>query len=157
MHTFMQFCDYSLASQDLDAEIQRLVSARRISEAQANSLNRKALRVFFSGKLARRVLAADNVYRELRLSSFLPASQLFDTDSDAPVLVRGFADCVFEENGGLVLIDYKTDRVSSAEELLSRYRRQIEFYSEVASKTLKLPVKSAALYSFHLSKLCEYR
>ena len=77
-------------------------------------------------------------------------------DSDEKVLVRGISDCVFEESGELILVDYKTDRVKSEKELLERYRNQIAFYSKVVSKTLQKPVKKAVLYSFYLSKVCEY-
>ena len=71
--------------------------------------------------------------------------------------MRGISDCVFEENGELVLVDYKTDRVKSEEELLERYKNQIAFYRKVIEKTLQKPVKKAVLYSFYLSKVCEYR
>ena len=81
---------------------------------------------------------------------------MFDTDSEEQVLVRGISDCVFEENGELVLVDYKTDRVKTESELLERYKNQIAFYRKVIEKTLQKPVKSAVLYSFSLSKVCKY-
>ena len=73
------------------------------------------------------------------------------------MLIQGIADCVFEENGELVLVDYKTDRVSSEEELLDLYKNQIAFYRKAVEKTLKKPVKEAVLYSFALNKICIYK
>ena len=72
-------------------------------------------------------------------------------------MVQGIADCVFEENGELVLVDYKTDRVQSEEELLCEYKNQIAFYKYAVEKSLKKPVKQAALYSFYLNKPCFYK
>lgn len=156
MHTFMQFCDYSASKNDLESEIARLVSEGFLTEEQGNSLNREALNAFFGSEFAGRIFNSDHIYREIKVSSFVPVSELYGIDSDEKVLVRGISDCVFEENGSLVLVDYKTDRVKTEKELLERYRKQIAFYSKVVSKTLKKPVKKAVLYSFYLSKVCEY-
>ena len=70
--------------------------------------------------------------------------------------MQGIADCVFEEQDGLVLVDYKTDRVSNQQELLDRYKNQVAFYRYAVSKTLDKPVKEAVLYSFYLQKVCFY-
>ena len=156
MHTFMQFCDYAAARDDLSGEIERLQSLGFLTKIQADSLNMVQLRDFFSGSFAKRIFCAEKIYRELKISSFIEANRIFDTDSNEKVLVRGIADCVFEEQGSLVLVDYKTDRVKSEQELLDRYKNQIAFYREVIEKTLKKPVKSAVLYSFYMSKVCEY-
>lgn len=157
MHTFMQFCDYKAARDDLESEITRIKSLGYISDVQAQSLSRKELSDFFGCDFAKRMFSADNIYREIKISSFVNADEIFDTESKEQVLVRGISDCVFEENGELVLVDYKTDRVKTEEELLGRYKNQIAFYRKVIEKTLQKPVKKAVLYSFYLSKVCEYR
>lgn len=157
MHTFMQFCDYKAAKNDIESEISRVLSLGYINDVQAQSLNRKELSDFFNSDFAKRMFCADNIYREIKISSFVSANEIFDTDSKEQVLVRGISDCVFEENGELVLVDYKTDRVKTEEELLDRYKNQIAFYRKVIEKTLQKPVKKAVLYSFYLSKVCEYR
>lgn len=157
MHTFMQFCDYTAAKKDIENEISRLRSSGYISSAQADSIDRKALSDFFNGDFAGRMFSADKIYREIKISSFVKANEIFETDSAEKILVRGISDCVFEENGYLILVDYKTDRVKSETELLERYKNQIAFYRKVIEKTLQKPVKSAVLYSFYLSKVCEYR
>lgn len=156
MHTFMQFCNYKLASEDLEKEISRLAKCGFLSEIQAQSLNRKQLQDFFMSDFANRMFSSDHIYREIKISSFVKANEVFETDSEEQVLVRGISDCVFEENGELVLVDYKTDRVKTESELLERYKNQIAFYRKVIEKTLQKPVKSAVLYSFSLSKVCKY-
>ena len=157
MHTFMQFCDYQNSKNNLEKEIDRTVEKGYISSEQAAVLDREALSAFFDGELAERMFGADNIYREIRVSSFVSLRELGEADSDEEVLVRGISDCVFEENGELVLVDYKTDRVKNENELLERYKNQIGFYKSVVSKTLGKPVKQAVLYSFCLGKSCYYK
>lgn len=157
MHSFMQYCIYEKAKSDLTSEIDRLTAHGFITKEQADVLDKKKLSAFFTSDFADRMFHADKIYREIKVSSFIKANEIYDTDFDDNVLVQGIADCVFEENGELVLLDYKTDRVNSSEELLDRYKKQIQFYRSAVSKTLKKPVKEAALYSFCLQKVCYYK
>jgi len=156
MHTFMQFCDYKKSKSNLEGEIERMVETGFLSAEQADSLNRKALNQFFQSDFAERMFDADNIYREIKVSSFVPLKELENTDSDEEILIQGISDCVFEENGELVLVDYKTDRISNENELLDMYKNQIAFYKKAVSKTLNKKVKAAVLYSFHLGKVCYY-
>ena len=66
------------------------------------------------------------------------------------VLIQGIIDVFFEEEGGLVLLDYKTDAVSSMEELWNRYETQLDYYQEAVQKLSGKPVRERMLYSFHL-------
>lgn len=156
MHSFMQYCIYENAKLDLNGEIDRLFSLGFITQEQADSLDRKKLSAFFNSAFADRMFHADKIYREIKVSSFIKANEIYDTDFDDKILVQGIADCVFEEKGELILLDYKTDRVSSEEELLDRYKKQIQFYKFAVAKTLNKPVKQAALYSFALERICYY-
>ena len=71
------------------------------------------------------------------------------------MLVQGIADCVFAEEDGLVLVDYKTDRVKTPEELADRYRSQLLFYKQALEQLLEQPVKEMILYSFALGETVE--
>jgi ATP-dependent helicase/nuclease subunit A len=157
MHAFMQYCDYNLAKNNLDLEIARLSDSGFITDEQAKSLNKQKLNNLFQSDFAKRMFESDNIYREIKVSTFVPVNQLEDTDYDDKVLIQGIADCVFEENGELVLVDYKTDKVNSDDELLDLYKNQISFYKNAVSKTLGKPVKQAMLYSFSLDKECIYK
>ncbi len=157
MHTFMQFCDYDNARNNLENEITRLTERSFITSQQADSLNRNALAEFFNGEFGKRIFKSDKLYRELKISSFVKVRELEDIDSDEEVLIQGISDCVFEEDGELVLVDYKTDRIKSEEQLLDMYRNQIAFYKSAVSKALRKNVKQAYLYSFKLGKACLYK
>lgn len=157
MHTFMQFCNYENSKNDINSEIARLVNSGFLTDEQANSLDLEKLNSFFSSSFAERMFNSDRIYREIKISSYVKASDIYDTKFDDKILVQGIADCVFEENGELVLVDYKTDRISSEDDLISRYKMQVDFYRKALSKTLNMPVKETFLYSFHLGKACCYK
>ena len=72
--------------------------------------------------------------------------------SEQMVVLQGAVDCVFEECGELVVVDYKTDRAKEAPELWRRYEAQLGLYCEAVSQCLGLPVKECLLYSFHLNR-----
>ncbi|MBQ7740660.1 MAG: helicase-exonuclease AddAB subunit AddA [Eubacterium sp.] len=156
MHEFMQYCDYNNAKVDLEGEIKRIYDEGYLSEIQCASLNREKLKAFFNSALAKRMFKSKNLYREFKISSFVPISELEESEFNDRVLIQGIADCVFEEDGELVLVDYKTDYVKDEKELLNLYKNQINFYKNAVSKTLNMRVKEAMLYSFSLSKECIY-
>lgn len=157
MHTFMQYCVYENARNNLENEIESLVLNGFITKQQADVLDRKKLASFFNSKFAQRMFSSDKIYREIKVSSFIKANDIYNTQYDDDILVQGIADCVFEENGELVLVDYKTDRVNTPDELLEKYNKQIMFYKDAISKTLSKPVKDVVLYSFYLEKECYYK
>ncbi|MCM1381240.1 MAG: PD-(D/E)XK nuclease family protein, partial [Muribaculaceae bacterium] len=65
---------------------------------------------------------------------------------------QGIADCMFAEDGEIVLIDYKTDRVNSESVLTARYDLQIKLYAAALERIFGMRVKEAYLYSFCLNR-----
>ena len=78
---------------------------------------------------------------------------LEENDSEDTVLVQGIVDVFFVEEDGIVLLDYKTDRVKEAEELTKRYQAQLQLYAKALQRTMDLPVKEIWIYSFYLEKM----
>ncbi len=154
VHTFMQFADFENAKHDLNQEIDRLVTAGRLTPVQAGAVDANKVRTFLDGDLYRRMRAANQVWREWRFSIEWPASRLMPQAVDVTdtVTVQGMIDCAFCEKDTLVLVDYKTDRVKNGEELVDRYREQLAIYADALQQILHLPVKEIYLYSFALGK-----
>ena len=155
LHTFMQFADYSAAERNLPGEIDRLASARFISEPQGDSLPLAKIHSFLHSGIYRRMKASPHLQREYHFTVDIPASAFEETlpkeSGTEKVLIQGIADCVFEEQGGLVVVDYKTDRVKTSEELVRRYQGQLRIYAMALERTWGLPVRQCLLYSFALS------
>lgn len=153
MHTFMQFADYARASTDTEHEIARLTQAGFLTEAQAASLDRKKLTAFFGSTLYARMCRSPRCRREFPFTALRSAARLEPTaDSGEQFVIQGIADCLFEEDGGLVIVDYKTDRVREPPELIRRYRQQLAIYRDTLGISLGMPVKECVLYSFALDR-----
>ena len=67
-------------------------------------------------------------------------------------MIQGIADCVILEDGQGTIIDYKTDRAGSMEELARRYGEQLELYRAILEEYLGVPIREKVLYSFALGK-----
>ena len=68
------------------------------------------------------------------------------------ILVQGIIDVYFEEDGEIVLLDYKTDKVRNGAELKERYHAQLEYYAKALEQLLGKKVKEKVIYSFFLGE-----
>lgn len=154
-HKFMQFSDYSAARAGIESELTRLVDGGFLSEDEGKAVNIGAAKRFFMSPLAERIFASDNVMREKKFAALFPAKffypELTGEAAEEKIVVQGIADCVFVEDGELVIVDYKTDTGVDAEALLERYSAQLEIYREALSQALGMPVKETLLYSFFMN------
>ena len=69
-----------------------------------------------------------------------------------PVSYTHLIDVYFEEDGELVVLDYKTDNVRSAKELRDRYHAQLDYYAQALEQLLQKKVKEKIIYSFTLGE-----
>lgn len=156
LHSFMQYADFEAASADLEREIDRLVKQGYLTERESEALNRKKLRAFLHSGLLRRMMAAEAFYREYAFLYEIDASEVDGEISpqfrEEKVLMQGIADTVFEEQDGIVIVDYKTDRIYEEEELIAKYKDQLRIYKDALSRYFDKPVKACYLYSLYLER-----
>lgn len=131
-------------NQILDKEELELISAEKIHHMINSTLGVRMGRAEQAGRL----------YREQQFIIGIPMNQIYpDTDEKDLELVQGIIDAYFEEDGELVLMDYKTDRVSKeqgAEELIRRYQAQLQYYKRTLEQLTGKQVKETYIYSFFL-------
>ena len=70
--------------------------------------------------------------------------------SGETLLVQGIIDVWFEEKDGIVVLDYKTDRVQSGKELKDRYHVQLDYYAQALERLTGKKVKEKIIYAFSL-------
>ena len=111
---------------------------------------------FYQSPLGQRVIAAGK--RRLTEQPFvmgIPANELdHRLQATELILVQGMIDACLEEEDGLVLLDYKTDRAEDGDEeyLIRNYRVQMEYYKKALEKATGKRVKEAWIYSFALER-----
>lgn len=164
MHRMMECLDYGalvgrLAKEEVTRQISALQSDGRISADMASLVNTEKVWAFLQTELAARIMQAHKSGKLRREQPFVMGLPAHETDpeihSDQLVLVQGIIDLYFEEADGLVLLDYKTDIVKEARQLLDRYQTQMDLYARaLAAATGKL-VKQKLIYSFKLEEIIE--
>lgn len=155
-HKIIQFIDFDKVGR-LDEEIERLYEWQYITEREAMSVNREKLNAFFRSGIFSRIRSSPLVKREMRFLTELPVCKInpalkgrFDDES---VIVQGAVDLCFEEDGEIVLLDFKTDRTDSPAQLAAAYGEQLAIYAAACEKIFEKRVKQKIIYSFSLS--CE--
>lgn len=167
VHSFMQFCDIKkLAETSQDkrdeavvSEAKRLCSLGHLTSKQAECADPAIIGKFLDSDLFGRIIRSGNVMREkkflVKIADLCIDKQILDNSglmvyNETEGMLQGVADLIFEENGSLVLADYKTDRYVTPEELKERYSMQLYLYAKALSLIFNKPVTEACLYSFEL-------
>ena len=150
-HLVLQYMDFDKGRSraGIRGEIERLRAEHFLSEREAEAVNAAAIERLFSSELGARMLAAKERLREFRFSLLLDARRLYPEAGDEELLLQGVVDCCLVEDDGLLVIDYKTDRVKTEEEIAERaahYRGQLKAYSEALRRILGRPVKGCVLF-----------
>lgn len=152
IHLAMQFVEYErcVTQEGARAELERLVHEEYLSAQQARAVEPHRLSDFFQSATGQRVLHAGRVVREFKFSILQDAQQLDSGFASEKVLLQGVTDCCFFEEDGLVVLDFKSDRVAPGQEAARAeyYRGQIDAYSRALSRIFRTPVKERILYFF---------
>ena len=152
LHLVMQDLDFFCEpdEQSVREQIEKLRAQRKLTDEQANAVDVHAIVRFLRSDLAARIRKSEQVEREYRFSLLRPVWDFSSLDADDSVLLQGVVDCFFEEDGELVVVDFKTDHVSRAQldERAEHYRPQLEAYSMALTRVMGKKVKEKVLYFF---------
>ena len=154
-HKIIEFIDFD-KTDDIESEIERLYEWQYISEREAKAVSRKKLKEFFESPLFERIKASPLVKREMRFLTEISASSvdpsLTGNFADEKIIVQGAVDLCFEENGEIVVVDFKTDRTDNPKSLVDAYGEQLSIYATACQKIFEKKVKQKIIYSFALSR-----
>ena len=140
----------------LEALLDEMREQGRLLPEYREAVSPWRLEAFLKSALAARMGRADAaglLHKEQPFVLGIPASELGeDFPGEETVLIQGIIDVYFEEDGELVVADYKTDAVTQAEELVNRYRVQLDYYARALEQLTRKRVKEKIIYSFALQK-----
>lgn len=141
---------------DLKSELHDMVLQGQIAKDDIARLNLKNIYTFTQSSLARRISKAEKegkLYKEKQFVIGLPTSDVYPgKDSEELILIQGIIDVFFEEEGELVLLDYKSDIVQHEDQLIDRYKVQLIYYKKALEQILGKKVKEMIIYSLYLGK-----
>jgi ATP-dependent helicase/nuclease subunit A len=161
-HRLLEVLDFSKIPDVCDlqwvkTQTSAILQSGRLSKEQYDRINPYDVRSFISSELGQRMRQAARRHQLEREAQFvigIPANRMDEkVSSEELVLVQGVIDAWFEEDGQLVLVDYKTDHVpkeGGEAILLKRYRRQLDYYQYALEQITGKKVKDRLIYSFTL-------
>lgn len=157
-HKLLQLLDISRIADydDLLEQIKGICSRGLILEEDIKKLKLNYIYKFTRSDVAKRMRQAQQkgrLFKEKQFVMGLKACELYQgLNSDELILIQGIIDVFFEEDGEIVLLDYKSDMVDSEQELIKRYKIQLDYYSRALEQILHKRVKERIIYSLPLAK-----
>lgn len=155
-HRIMEFLDFRKAADEDSGEYiaeraEFLHQQNAIDDDVYRSLDLSKIEAFFRSPLGRRAAEADARGSLMKEKPFT----LKTGRGEREMLVQGVIDCCFEEDGKMILIDYKSSFIRPGRQhdaeisrIKKEYRVQIELYSEAVLKGTGMEVSEAYLYLF---------
>ena len=153
VHSVMQLIDLDQAAdpESVAKEIQRLVQGGWLTEQEGAAVVPEQIAGFWASDMGWTARSAPNLRREFKFSVLMPASRYHpDAPEGEHMLLQGVVDCCFENEEGLTVIDFKTDRVSAQTmaERAESYRGQVELYAQALEELTGRPVTTKMLWFF---------
>ena len=152
MHEAMQWLPVKKYTQkSMTDMLDSLQAEGKFSDEERSLLSDRSLYGFFNSDLGQRLIASKRVERELPFSMLFDGNRVYpDVENGERLFLQGIIDTAFVEDGQWVLVDYKTDRVKSGDELIRRYKIQMDLYKEALETLTDMSVKASYIYSFRL-------
>ena len=170
VHLIMQVLDLNKISNidDIKKQIEEFIKRGIITEQQSMVLNPFKIYKFFKSDIGQRMLKSEFIKREQAIYTQIKMKDVYifeevlqkdDSRYDSETLMlRGIIDAYFEENGEIVLVDYKTDFVNdeNKEIVVKRYKKQLDLYSEALERLTGKRVKEKCIYLFGIDEAVSY-
>lgn len=161
MHLVMQHLNLDrIAIEEIREQLLDMVNKEFITKEEMNWVSAEKIMDFFNTNLGKRMAASVNLKREVPFFIELSAAEVYpELDSEEykneKIVLQGIIDCYFEEQDGLVLLDYKTDYVDNSAEIAEKYKRQVELYANALAKVTGKKIKEKYLYLFHTGEIID--
>ncbi len=140
---------------DVLISMKKLLEQKKISESVYKAADAEVIWKFLRSDLGKRMSKGQKegrLHKEQQFVMGVPAKKMGAADSEELVVVQGIIDAYLEEDGALVLIDYKTDRVWNPKILAEHYQKQLEYYGLALEQMTGKKVKEKLIYSLTMQR-----
>jgi ATP-dependent helicase/nuclease subunit A len=136
----------------------KVMAGEKLTEFERSAVNMADIERFWVSSLGKRATASNKLEREYKLYTEVKLSDLGLSFAGEGVwgetpFIQGIADMFFYEDDGIVLVDYKTNRNTTAERLIHDYRGQLSIYKKAIEEMTGVNVKECWLYSFEIGEI----
>ena len=166
VHLVMEVLDLNRINtiDEIKEQIKDLIKREIISEKQSLVINPFKIYKFFKSQVGKRALSSHFIKREQSIYSQIKMNDIYLNNEDIQnnraiyeeesMMLRGIIDLYFEEDDELVIVDYKTDYITdeNKQDVINRYRKQLDLYADALTKLSGKKVKEKYLYLFNIDK-----
>lgn len=137
----------------LRREIDAFVRQGLLSREEAKLVYVPVLAAFCQSDIGRRMAESPELHREYPFTVLLAGGDpLPETEMGEQILIQGVIDCLFREDDAWILVDYKSDRLETADAFRRRYAVQLALYKRAVEQITHRPVEETYIYSLHLQQ-----
>lgn len=130
-----------------------------ITPKEKENINLYKILEFTKSNIWKEMKKAKKVYKERPFFINIPAKEIYKEEIEEKILIQGIIDLYYiNENDEIILVDYKTDYVERGkeQELIEKYKKQLELYCKAIEEANKKQVSRIYIYSVYLGREIEY-
>ena len=149
--------DGDLTPAGIRAFLDKLVEEDFLSVAQRDSIPVAQVAAFYASELGQQVKRAKRSMREFKFSMLVEAGEYFPEAAGEQLLLQGVVDLWFEDENGITVVDFKSDRIAPGQEQekAEAYRPQLTAYAGALRKILSTEKLRCVLWFFHTGRCVE--
>ena len=157
-HRVMELLDFSqeYKEETLKIQLKMYVETGKMTQDMADCIRKKDILFFLNtrtGERMKRSAGKRLLWKEQPFVLGVDAKEIYDGEQERElILVQGIIDAYFEEEGELVVLDYKTDQIYDENELAEKYHAQLDYYARALEQMSGKKVKEKIIYSFTMRK-----
>lgn len=159
MGTLVHLCLQNLQEKEeynlekIENLINRLVQKNLMTKKEAEAIHRNDLLLYTKSDLFAELKQAKQIQKEIPFYFDMEAKEVVKEDVEEKILVQGIIDLYYiDQDNHMVLVDYKTDFVKQEEELVTKYKKQLEIYKRALEEATGKKVDKVYIYSIYLQK-----
>ncbi len=158
-HLILQKLDFTkeYSREELAQFVNNLCTKNIITQIQKDSINIDKIYQIINTQFIKNLKKAKEIKKETPFYTYINTKEIYNTQNSENILVQGIIDLYYiNQQNEVILVDYKTDYVEgSGEELIDKYKVQLEIYKKALEESLKEKVKYVYIYSIYLNKEIE--
>lgn len=159
IHLILQKLDSTkeYSKEELAQFVNNLCTKNIITQIQKDSINIEKIYQIINTQFIKNLKNAKEIKKETPFYTYINTKEIYNTQNSENILVQGIIDLYYiNQQNEVILVDYKTDYVEgSGEELIDKYKVQLEIYKKALEESLKEKVKHVYIYSIYLNKEIE--
>ena len=154
-HLVMQKIDFQkdYTKESLREFIEYLKYKNFLTEEEAKLINIEQIIIFLNSDIGKELKKAIQINKEKPFCLKIKAKEILEDANEEEILIQGIIDLYYiNQDGKVILLDYKTDFVKDEKELINKYKIQLDFYKRALEESLGKKVEEVYIYSLFLGR-----